>query len=242
MFKKLLKAVCLTAVLIVLWYAFSAIVGKPFVPMPHTALAAFANGFFTKIVPHSLYSLARITAAVFAAVLSGYTAGLWIGCSDRADSLVFPLVSVIYPVPKIAFLPVIMLLFGLGELSRIISVYIIIVFQIVVTVRDNLKSADPSLYYPLTALNAGKWDTLRFLLIPVTLKGLVSSVRTALATSLSVLFFSETFGTDRGLGFFIMDSMFRVNYAEMYAGILAIGLIGGALFYVLGIIEKKFVK
>lgn len=70
----------------------------------------------------------------------------------------------------------------------------------------------------------------------------MTAIRVAMATAVSVLFFTETFGTKYGMGYFIMDAWLRVNYLEMYAGIVVLSVIGLLLFIVIDGLEHYFCR
>ena len=80
-------------------------------------------------------------------------------------------------------------------------------------------------------------QVFRDIILPASLPKFITAVRVAMATAVSVLFFTETFGTQYGMGYFIMDAWLRVNYLEMYAGIVVLSLIGLLLFGVIDLIE-----
>ncbi|QJW48718.1 ABC transporter permease subunit [bacterium BFN5] len=136
-------------------------------------------------------------------------------------------------------LGVFMLLFGLGESSKILMIFLIIVFQVIIAVRDGVKGIPKETYYPLYSLGAGFKDICRDILIPASMPKFLTSLRVAMATAVSVLFFTETFGTTYGMGYFIMDAWMRVNYLEMYSGIAVLSNIGLILFGTIDYIERK---
>ena len=148
-----------------------------------------------------------------------------------------PLVYLTYPVPKIALLPILMLLAGVGELAKILMIFLIIVFQVVIAVRDAIKAIPGEMYYPLYSLGASRWQSVREVIFHATWPKFLTAVRVAMATAVSVLFFTETFGTQYGMGYFIMDAWLRVNYLEMYAGIVVLSAIGLLLFGLLDALE-----
>ncbi|MBP3721954.1 MAG: ABC transporter permease, partial [Selenomonadaceae bacterium] len=76
-----------------------------------------------------------------------------------------------------------------------------------------------------------------YVLWPAVLPKFLTAIRVAMATAISVLFFTETFGTKYGMGYFIMDAWLRVNYLEMYAGIIALSYIGLFIFGLIDFIE-----
>jgi NitT/TauT family transport system permease protein len=161
------------------------------------------------------------------------------GYFTRCDRALSPIIYLIYPIPKIALLPMVMLLLGLGDSAKIFMISLIIVFQVIVAVRDGVKSIPKETYYPLYSLGAGFAAISREILIPASLPKFLTALRIAMATAISVLFFTETFGTQYGMGYFIMDSWMRVNYLEMYSGIVVLSGIGLMLFGAIDWLEGR---
>jgi len=224
---------------LVLWQALASALILPIIPSPAAVLLTLSQIFFSQIGVHGLFSLWRIVAGVILSVFVGIPIGLCMGYFSRWDRALSPIIYLSYPIPKIALLPIIMLLFGLGELSKILMIFLIIIFQVIVAVRDSVKSIPKETYYPLHSLGAGFDDILREILIPASLPKFLTALRIAMATTISVLFFTETFGTEYGMGFFIMDAWMRVNYLEMYAGIVVLSCIGLVLFGTIDWLEKR---
>lgn len=226
-------------IVLVLWHAAASWVKLPIIPSPWLVFVNLCNIFIPKIAIHGFYSLWRILAGVLFAVLVGIPIGYSMGYFEKCDTILSPIVYLTYPIPKIALLPVIMLLFGLGELSKILMIFMIIVFQVIIAVRDGVKSIPKETYYPLYSLGASVIDIFREILIPASLPNFLTSLRVAMATAISVLFFTETFGTQYGMGYFIMDAWMRVNYLEMYSGIMVLSCIGLILFGTIDYLERK---
>ena len=172
----------------------------------------------------------------------GLPLGVLMGWSRPADRLLAPLVYLTYPTPKIALLPVIMLLFGLGDISKTVMLFLILVFQIVIAVRDGIRAVPEEVFYPLASLGAPFRVILREVLLPASLPKFMTAIRVAMATAISVLFFTETFGTQYGMGYFIMDAWLRVNYLEMYSGIVVLSGMGLVLFVALDLAERHFCR
>ncbi|MDF2570026.1 MAG: ssuC 6 [Sporomusa sp.] len=231
--------ICGALIFLALWQVISSWVQLPIIPPPGKVAVNLASIFVSQIAIHGFYSLWRIIAGVFLAVIVGIPIGLCMGYFQGWDRLLSPIVYLTYPIPKIALLPVMMLLFGLGELSKILMIFLIIVFQVIVAVRDGVKGIPKEAYYPLYSLGAGFSDVFREILIPASMPKILTSLRVAMATAVSVLFFTETFGTKYGMGFFIMDAWMRVNYLEMYSGIVVLSSIGLILFGTIDYLERK---
>lgn len=224
------------------WQTAASCLAQPIVPSPAAVLAHLAQIFISDIAIHSLFSLWRIAAGIGLSVIVGIPIGICMGYFSRCDRILAPIVYLSYPVPKIALLPLVMLAFGLGDWSKVLMIVLIIIFQVIITVRDSVKNIPKETYYPLYSLGAGFADILRHILIPAALPQFLTGLRIAMATAVSVLFFTETFGTEYGMGFYIIDAWMRVNYLEMYAGIVVLSGIGLILFNVIDWLEKKLCR
>lgn len=226
-------------IFLTLWQAAASWLQLPIIPSPGVVVINLLHIFLSQIAAHGLYSMWRIVAGVLLAVVIGMPLGLCMGYFPKWDRLLSPLVYLTYPIPKIALLPVVMLLFGLDELSKILMIFLIVVFQVIVAVRDGIKGIPKETYYPLYSLGASFPDIFREILIPASMPKFLTALRVAMATAVSVLFFTETFGTQYGMGYFIMDAWLRVNYLEMYSGIVVLSIIGLVLFGTIDYLEGK---
>lgn len=241
--KRRLMASCFGAVfLFFAWLLVAELVRLPIVPSPIRVAGNIGEIFFGGIAVHCAYSLGRIMAGLLLAVAVGLPVGVLMGWSRRADRLLSPLVYLTYPIPKIALLPIVMLLFGLGDGSKTILLFLILVFQVIVAVRDGVRAIPEEIFYPLASLGAPFRVILLEVLLPASLPKFMTSIRVAMATAISVLFFTETFGTQYGMGYFIMDAWLRVNYLEMYSGIVVLSIMGLVLFGALDLAERYFCR
>ena len=207
-FRMFALGICLC---LALWAGMAYLLQMPVIPSPAQVLLRLAAKFPETIAVHAGYSLMRIVLGLFAAVAVGYPVGVLMGYFPRVNRLLAPLLYLTYPVPKIALLPVVMLLFGVGEWSKLILVFLIIVFQVVVAVRDAVAAIPSETYAPLRVLGASFAQIVRHVIVPASLPKFITAVRVAMATAISVLFFTETFGTQYGIGYYIMDAWLRVN-------------------------------
>ena len=227
--------------LFIVWQIAAMLIGRNIFPQPIYVLQAFTVCYMDIII-HSFYSIFRIFSGVFLALAVGLPIGILLGYNPKFDKLLSPYVYIISPIPKIALLPIIMLFLGIGEASKMFIIFFIMLFQVIVSVRDSVKNISPEYFVPYYTIKAPiKW-IIKDILLPASYADIFTSLRVGLATSISVLFFTETFGTKYGLGFFIMDSWVRVNYTQMYLGILCLGLIGFLLVVFIDKLEYKICK
>ena len=147
-----------------------------------------------------------MAAAVFLAVAAGLPLGLFMGRNKTWDVYLAPAVYLTYPVPKIVLLPIILLLLGLGDASKVAIIALILFSQILVTVRDAVRGIDEEYFLAVRSLNARGWAVLRHIVLPATVSELLTALRISVGTAMAVLFFVESIGARRGLGYFIQDA------------------------------------
>jgi NitT/TauT family transport system permease protein len=227
------------AVVLVVWWLVSWIIRLPIVPSPVDVFINIGQIFSTKMEKHVLYSLGRIGGGIALSTIIGVPLGYLMGSYERVNRLLSPLVYFTYPVPKLALLPVVMLLFGLGEASKLIMIVLIVVFQIIVSSRDAVMNIPSEIFRSLQSMGASRIQMLTEIILPATLPEVLTATRLALGTAVSILFFTETFGTEFGMGYFIMDAWLRVDYLDMYGGIVVLSLMGFFLFTLIDVAEKR---
>lgn len=226
----------------IIWYILAVWLQLKALPLPTEVYAGYSNAFENGILDHSFASLRRIAYSIGISLGIALVLGLWMGYNKRANKLLAPMIYFSYPIPKLALLPIIMTLFDLGETSKIIIVVLIVVFQLIITIRDAVKNIPKESYYVLISFGASSLQKMRHITLPAILPEMFSSLRVALGIATSALFFIETFGTDKGLGFYITDSQMRVDYVQMYFGIIVLSLIGFILFLIVDLLDNIFCK
>lgn len=226
---------------LLLWQALAWILSNPVFPPPRVVLSTFvaevANGNLTR---HFLVSAWRVVAGIIVALLLGVPAGLALGQSRRLNRLFSPLIYLTYPIPKVVLLPVFLLLLGVGDTSKIALLALILFFQILVVVRDEASAIRPELIMSVRSLGAGRLALFRFVYLPATIPAVFTALRVSVGTAVAVLFFTESFATTSGLGYYILiQSWGRVAYPQMYAGVVALSLLGLILYYLTDWLEQR---
>jgi NitT/TauT family transport system permease protein len=175
---------------------------------------------------------------LFFSMLIGLTVGV-LAAGQRLSKVLNPVIYLLYPIPRVAFLPVVMLVFGLRDISKIIMIILIVVFPVAIVVRDTVKDIPKEMYNSLICLGASKMQAFFTITLPWAMSGIFSSLRLSLGTASAILFFTETYGASLGIGFFILDMWQRMNYVMMFSGIVVLGIAGFVLFALIDIIEDK---
>jgi NitT/TauT family transport system permease protein len=228
-----------TLSLIVLWQLLSWLLRTEVLPGPWTTAQAFVAAVPRGLWRHFLVSGYRVVAGIFLAMLVALPLGLMLGQSRSLNRFFSPIVYITYPVPKIVFLPVILLLFGIGDTSKIVIIFLILFFQILVVVRDQAAALRPELIYSVRSLGAGRRALFRFVYLPATVPAALTALRVSIGIAVAVLFFAESFATTSGLGYYIVvDSWGRLAYPDMYAGVIAMSLLGLLLYFVVDGLER----
>ncbi|WP_066872039.1 ABC transporter permease [Clostridium mediterraneense] len=241
MIKALYKYIYAVITILIFWYVLHILLDSFVIPNPIDVIKEFFSST-NILLTHVLASSYRLFIALTITIILGYTIGILIGVNKKVDKLISPILYLFFPVPRIAFLPVFMILFGLGDVSKIILIIAIAIFQIIITTRDAAKDIDKDLLLSARSLKLSKTNMIKHIYIPATLPKLFTSVRIALGSSMAALFFAENYATKKGIGYYIMNSWINVDYEAMYSGIIAISILGIILFKSIDLIQKKVCK
>ncbi len=226
-----------------LWQLMSLVVNRPILPSPIEVVPLFIRDMTGDLGLHFLASAARVLAAVLLATLFAAPIGLALGQMPKLDLIFSPLIAIIYPIPKIIFLPVIYVLMGISDFSKITLIAIIIFFQILVVVRDEASGLRRELILSVKSLGAGRRALFRYVYLPASLPAVLTALRVSVGTAVAVLFIAEQSLTSYGLGYYIVIETYQVLlYAEMYTGIMGMGLLGVLLYFAIYSIELKVSK
>jgi NitT/TauT family transport system permease protein len=228
--------------LIVAWQVASWIFRTEALPGPVSVLVTFTRLTGGPLASHFLVSSYRVLVSLFLALAVALPMGIAMGRMKRADALMSPIVYLIYPLPKIAFLPLVLLVFGIGDGSKIFLIAFILFFQILVTTRDAAREIPREYIQSMRSLGAHRWQKAVHLVLPAVLPNVLTSLRIGIGTAIAVLFFVESFATSQGLGFFILDAWSRLDYKSMYAGIVGMGLLGVILYEAVEILDRTMCR
>jgi NitT/TauT family transport system permease protein len=238
-----------TAFLLAAWQAVSWLVSSGVLPLrartnilpgPLEVFPVFLTELPTALGGHLLVSLWRVLASVALAVLLAVPAGLVMGQSRSLHRLFSPLIYLTYPVPKVVLVPIVVLFFGVGDLSKIVVITLILFFQILVLVRDAAANLRPELLQSVRSLGAGRRALFFYVYLPASLPAVLTALRVSVGIAVAVLYVAELYATRQGLGYYIFlqgSSLF--NYPAMYAGIVAMALLGLGLYFAVDWLERR---
>lgn len=223
-----------------MWQILSMVVASNVIPTPLSAISLFTTLLPTVLSKHILYSIYRIALSLFFALLIGIPLGLLCGLIPKVDKYISPITYILYPLPKVAFLPLFMIFLGIGDASKVVLMVSVIVFQVMLAIRDGVKAIPKELFLSMYSLGLSKLQLFQHLIFPAMLPRLFSAVRISLGMSIATLFFAENFATTYGLGYLVMNAWSMVDYEKMFAGIIALSLLGLVLFKIIDKLEHKY--
>jgi NitT/TauT family transport system permease protein len=224
-----------------LWQLAAMALDQPILPTPVAVFQAFFEELANGDLPfHLLASLWRVVASTALAIGFAVPAGLVLGQSRRLNSLFSPVIYLLYPIPKVVFVPIVLLFLGVGDLAKIVLIFMVLFFQILVLVRDQAANIRPELIQSVRSLGAGRRALFRFVYWPASLPAILTALRQSVGTAVAVLYIAELFATRRGLGYYIyLSGSTLFDYPAMYAGIVALSLMGLGLYFGVDWLERR---
>lgn len=239
--KKLFSALLGLVIVLLLWQFGSMALAKSFLPTPMASFSAFTDALIHgDLLRHFKISTFRVLISIVLALLLAVPAGLAMGRIPVIGRIFNPVIYLLYPLPKVVFLPIIVVLLGLGNVPKIFLIALVIFFQILVVTRDAAAAIPAASILSMRSLNATPLQTLYHLILPACLPQILTSLRITLGTAIAILFFAETFASFDGLGYFILNGMEVRDYPAMYAGIIAMAILGLILYAIVDGLEQYF--
>ncbi|STQ13860.1 binding-protein-dependent transport system inner membrane protein [Enterobacter cloacae] len=201
-------------VLLAVWWlvAAQAWISPLFLPPPGQVLAklitiAGPQGFMDATLwQHLGASLARILVALLAAVIIGIPVGIAMGLSPTVRGILDPLIELYRPVPPLAYLPLMVIWFGIGETSKILLIYLAIFAPVAMSALAGVKSAQQVRIRAAQSLGASRTQVLLFVILPGALPEILTGLRIGLGVGWSTLVAAELIAATRGLGFMVQSA------------------------------------
>jgi ABC-type nitrate/sulfonate/bicarbonate transport system permease component len=234
----------------VLWYAASLInlhVWRMFnptlLPTPYDVLVAAVeltkSGELPRDIAASLY---RVVLGFLVAAVLGVGLGTLIGRSRTIEKLIEPALELMRPIPPLAFLPVFVLWFGIGESSKVAFITYSAFFPIYTTTNEGIKFVDILLIRAAQTLGATEREIFRLVVLPAALPFIITGMRVGFAQCLFVIVAAEFIAADSGLGYLINDSRSFFLMSNMLVGAATIGLIGFVFNSLLRRLEARLLR
>ncbi|ENC9777879.1 ATP-binding cassette domain-containing protein [Pseudomonas aeruginosa] len=233
--------------LALLWWAATRFgwVDVLFLPAPEQLFEAlqrlWQEGYLdASLLQHVGTSLLRVLLALGAAVLTAIPLGVLMGLNPLAGAALDPLVEFYRPIPPLAYLPLIVIWFGIGELSKVLLIYLALFAPLLIATAAGVRRVDRSRVQAVRCLGASRWQVVRYVILPSALPEVLTGLRIALGVGWSTLVAAELIAANRGLGFMVQSAAQFLATDVVVVGILLIAAI--ALAFELGLrwVQRRF--
>jgi NitT/TauT family transport system permease protein len=219
------------------------LVSKALVPDLGSVAAAFWQlALSGELLFNASHSLGRAFAGLAAATAFGVVAGLLMATVRPVRLLVNPLVQVFYPMPKSALIPVVMVWFGLGDLSKIVLIFLGCILPVIVSTYNGARGVDHVLVWSAASLGASRREILTEIVLPAAMPDILNGIRTALAFSFILMVSSEFILAKDGIGFLIATLGDGGAYAAMFACIFAVAGVGFGADRLFGLLMRRTLR
>ncbi len=189
-----------------------------------------------------LASLSRVLQGFAIAAILGVSLGMAVGRSPFLENLLDPMLELLRPIPPLAFLPMMVLWFGIGESSKIAFIAYAAFFPIFTTTLEGIKYVDPLLLRAAASLGANRRDMFRYVVLPAAMPGIITGLRLGFGLSFFVIVAAEFIAADSGLGYLINDARTFFLVSQMLLGAAVIGLIGFTFNRLLRLLEARLLR
>ena len=245
--RRLTLSLATLIVLLALWWlvAHFGWVDPLFLPPPQRVLAqlitiAGPQGFMDATLwQHLGASLGRILAALAAAAFFGIAMGIAMGLSPVVRGVLDPLIELYRPVPPLAYLPLMVIWFGIGETSKVLLIYLAIFAPVALATLAGVKSANAVRVRAAQALGASRSQVLWHVILPGALPDILTGLRIGLGVGWSTLVAAELIAATRGVGFMVQSAGEFLATDVVLAGILVIAVIAFVLELGLRALQRR---
>jgi NitT/TauT family transport system permease protein len=201
------------------------------------AFNGWLNGDFAKCLARNQNNLWIATAVTLQntffgfvmGVVSGFVLGLILGRSDRLSAIFQPFITAVNSIPRIALAPIIVLAFGIGDMSKVVTSWIVVVFLVFFNTFEGARSIDEGFINVARLLGANEWQITRTVVIPSTMAWVFASLTPAISFALIGVIVGEFIGAERGIGRLIIESEARGEASGMMVAVIVLMLVGVVL-------------
>ena len=200
-----------------------------------TLIATAGSG---ELLANTAISLQRMILGFLLGGIPALVLGVVMGIYRPIRALVDPLIAATYPIPKSSILPLILLIFGLGEMSKVVMVAIGVFYPIAINATAGVLEINKIYLDVGKNFRAGRWDTFRTIALPGALPFIMTGIKLGAGLGLILIAIAEMVGAKSGIGYMIWSAWETFEVEKMYVGLFVIALIGFALTLALNELER----
>ena len=212
-------------------------------PRPSAVLDTFVQLWQTGLLwKHLLPSLQRLFVGAFMGISVGIAVGVLIGLFSYVRAGLVPLVAALFPIPKIALLPLFVIWFGIDEMSK----YALIAFgtftPTVVATYGAVDNVDRTLIRMSQSFGLNWWSIVRKIVLPGAFPAILSGLRVSISIAIILLVAAEMLGAQYGVGSYILEAGSLYDLEKLFAGVTILSVMGLLVNFVIGQVEKRFLS
>lgn len=218
--------------LLVLWEIGALLVtssyGPPLIPRVEVVAMELYSMLVTEGTAYSdiFATLFRVFVGFTAALVVGIPLGLWMGTSKRVEFVLDPLISTFYPIPRIAFYPLLLTVLGLGHAPKLVIIFLESLIPILLGAYYGVQGVNKLHLWSGENFGASRVQRFRDIVFPASLPYIFSGVRMAMPIALIVTVVTELVASSEGIGFIIIRAQGSFEYETVFAGVVLISLLG----------------
>ena len=230
--------------LCVAWIFASKAINKQLVlPDFFETLKNFINGWFdNRTMTNMRITLVRVLTGVFYAMIVGTVLGLSMGYSNKVLKTLSPLVNSIRQVPIMAWVPLSIIWFGLGEGPTVFLIFMSAVFPLTINTIAGVANIDQNLINAARSMGASTVDIYRDVIIPGALPSFLTGCRLAVGSGWQSVICAEFIATSSGFGFIMIEAQERLQTSKLYSLMIMSAIIGFAIDQVIRILDRKLTR
>ncbi len=229
--------------IIIVWYIITEglhLVAPFVLPSPVDVLYSAINILQSgKLVTNTVDTLFKVFSGLILASVVAIPLGILLGWYQTLEDLASFIISILRPIPPVAWIPFSILWFGIGTVPAVFIIFMGCVFPILVYTMDGVKRTDKVLIESAQTLGASDWDVLKRIIWPSAIPYIVSGLKVGVGIALMCTISAEMIGSSSGLGYMILTATNLFDTGTTVVGMLVIGLIGLILDYIFGRIQKR---
>ena len=231
---------------LVIWYLITAlkIVPSLFLPSPQAVWQKFLEvsqqGFMKATLwQHLAASISRVLLALVAAIAIGVPLGLWMGLNKWVRAVLDPLVELLRPIPPLAYLPLLVIWFGIGETTKVLLIFFSILAPVIISSTHGVLSHQLNRERAALSLGASQSQVFWHVILPTALPHILTGIRIGLGVGWSTLVASELVAADRGIGFMVQSAAQFLITDTVVLGIIAIAIVAVSFELFLRWLQKQ---
>lgn len=226
-------SIATVAVLFLLWWAAAALAWLPplVLPSPASVWDAFVAAVQGKgqggkpLLEHFLWSLGRVFGAFALACVTAVPVGILMGVSRTLRGVFDPIIEFYRPLPPLAYLPLVIIWFGIEETSKVVLIYLACFAPLAVAARAGVRSVGSEQIDAILSLGANRWQVIRHVVLPAALPDILTGMRIAIGFGWTTLVAAEMVAATAGLGQLVLNASNFLRTDVVVMGILVIGVV-----------------